>query len=153
MPLGEIALRATVVYFVLIVVLRAIPRRNADHISPNDMPILIVIGSKGTDAIMGGSTSIGGVSLMIALIAGWAILRPLEYRIPALRGVLRDRQATLIDRVRFLRGNMRRELITEEELLAVLRKESVNDVSSVRSAFLEADSEISVIVADGRRER
>src|SRR5690606_7628250 len=51
MPLWEIALRATLVYLVLIVLLRAIPKRNAGHISPNDMLTLILVGTLGADAI------------------------------------------------------------------------------------------------------
>jgi uncharacterized membrane protein YcaP (DUF421 family) len=56
-PLWEIIVRATVVYFVLVFLVRVIPKRNAGHISPNDMLTLIVIGGMGTDAIMGGSSS------------------------------------------------------------------------------------------------
>ena len=153
-PLWEICLRATIVYFAIILLVRFIPKRNAGHISPNDLLTLIVIGGMGTDAIMGGSTSLGDILLMIALIIAWGYAFDLlEYRFPAIQGLLRDRQTALIENGRLLRRNMRREMVTEEELMAVLRKEGVDDVAAVRSASMEADGEISVIVVDGSRER
>lgn len=154
MPMWEIALRGTIVYLALILLVRAIPKRNAGHISPNDMLTLILVGTLAADGIIGGSTSIGDIVLMIGLILGWAyLLDLLEYRFPALRAILRDRQSTLVENGRLVRRNMRRELVTEEELMAVLRKEGVDDVSAVRSACLEADGEISVVVASEARPR
>lgn len=145
-PFWEIVLRATVAYVVLIVLVRVIPKRNAGHISPNDMLTLIVIGTMGTNAIMGGSTSVGDILLMIGLIIAWGYaLDALEYRFPTLRRIFRDRQTPLIDKGRLLRGNMRREMITEEELMAVLREKGVSDLSLVDSACLEADGEISFV--------
>lgn len=148
-PLWEIVLRATVAYLVLVVLVRVIPKRNAGHISPNDMLFLIVIGTMGTDAIMGGATSLGDILLMIGLIIGWGYaLDALEYRFPALRRLFRDRQTLLIDNGRLLRANMRREMVTEEELMAVLREKGVNDLSQIDSASLEADGEISFVKKD-----
>lgn len=148
-PLWEIVLRATVAYLVLVVLVRVIPKRNAGHISPNDMLFLIVIGTMGTDAIMGGATSLGDILLMIGLIIGWGyVLDALEYRFPALRRLFRDRQTLLIDNGRLLRANMRREMVTEEELMAVLREKGVNDLSQIDSASLEADGEISFVKKD-----
>ncbi len=148
-PLWEIVLRATVAYLVLVVLVRVIPKRNAGHISPNDMLFLIVIGTMGTDAIMGGATSLGDILLMIGLIIGWGyVLDALEYRFPPLRRLFRDRQTLLIDNGRLLRANMRREMVTEEELMAVLREKGVNDLSQIDSASLEADGEISFVKKD-----
>ena len=93
-----------------------------------------------TDGIMGGSTS------MVALVIGWSyVLDVLEYRFPLMRRLLRDRETCLIHDGRMLRRNMRREMVTEEELMSVLRKEGIEDMAEVHSAFMEADGEISVV--------
>jgi uncharacterized membrane protein YcaP (DUF421 family) len=145
-PLWEIVLRATVVYFALVLLVRTLPKRHAGSISPNDMLMLIVIGGMGTDAIMGGSTSVGDILLMIGVVVAWSYaLDFMEQRFSFLQWLLRDRQTTLIDNGRLLRKNMRREMITEEELMAILRKEGIDDLSVVRSACLEADGEISLV--------
>jgi len=152
MPIWEIALRAILAYLALVVLVRVVPSRNAGHISPNDMLTLIVVGTLGATAITGDGSSVADMMLMVALVlllsygVDW-----LEYRVPGLRRFFRHPQTLLIDRGRFVRRNMRRELVTEEELLAVLRKEGLEDVAAVRCAFMEADGEISVIVNDGQR--
>jgi uncharacterized membrane protein YcaP (DUF421 family) len=145
-PLWEIGIRATVVYLALVFLVRAVPKRNAGHISSNDLLTLIVIGGIGTDAIMGGSTSVGDLLLMVGLVLAWGyLLDILEYRFPFLQRLLRDRQTTLVEDGRMLRRNMRREMVTEEELMAVLRKEGIEELSLVQSACLEADGEISIM--------
>ena len=40
---------------------------------------------------------------------------------------------------------MRREDLTEEELMDYMRKEGVEDVKAVKSAFIEGDGKISII--------
>jgi len=145
-PAPEIVLRASLMYIALTVVLRAIPKRNAGRIAPNDMMTLILVGALGAGAVMGGATSVADILLMVAVILGWAcLLDLLEYRYPAVRRVLHARQTTLIEHGRLVRPNMRRELVTEEELLSVLREAGIDDVAQVRSACLEPNGEISVI--------
>jgi uncharacterized membrane protein YcaP (DUF421 family) len=46
-----------------------------------------------------------------------------------------------------LRRNMRQELITFEELASLLRKEGIEDLKEVKSAYMEPDGTISVIKA------
>ena len=44
-----------------------------------------------------------------------------------------------------LRRNMRRELLTEDELMSFLREQGVEDVAEVEKAYMETDGRISVI--------
>ena len=145
-PLWEIGLRATIVYLALLLLVRLVPKRKAGHISPNDMLTLIVVGGMGTDAIMGGSTSVGDILLMVAIVFSWSyVLDLIEFYSPAARRILREGQATLIEDGRLNRRNMRREMVTEQELMSVLRKEGIDDPASVHLACMEADGEISVV--------
>lgn len=151
MPIWEIGLRAILAYLALVFLVRIVPSRNAGHISPNDMLTVIVVGTLGATAITGDGSSVADLMLMcaIVLLLSYGVDR-LEYRVPALRRLFRHRQTLLIDRGRLVRQNMRRELVTEEELLARLRKEGLEDAAGVRRAYMEADGEISVIVNDQR---
>ena len=148
MPLWEIAARATIVYLAIILVVRVMPKRKTGHISPNDMLTLIVIGGMATDAIMGGSTSIGDILLLIGIVLAWGyVLDLMEFRMPAVSRLLREPETVLVENGQLLRRNMRSEMVTEDELMSVLRKQGISDLSGVRSACLEADGEISVIGA------
>jgi uncharacterized membrane protein YcaP (DUF421 family) len=44
-----------------------------------------------------------------------------------------------------LRKNMRREFITEDELMMQLREQGLEDISKVKDVFIESDGRISVI--------
>jgi uncharacterized membrane protein YcaP (DUF421 family) len=152
-PLGEIALRTTLVYFALVVLLRLIPKRRTGHLSPNDMLALVLIGGMAADGIMNGATSPADILLMIALIVGWGyVIDLLEFRVPFFRRCLRDRQTTLVRDGCPQWGNMRREMVTEEELQAALRRQGITDIALVRSACLEADGEISVVKRQGAQD-
>lgn len=154
MPLWELFARGTLTYFTLIFLVRVLPKRKTGHLSPNDMLFLIVIGGMGTDAIMGGSTSLLDILLMIGLIVGWGYLFDIiEARSPFVQSLLRDRQTPLIEQGSLNKRNMRREMVTEEELMSVLREAGIEDISQVHSACLEADGEISVIAEGGRKSR
>ncbi len=151
LPLWEIGLRASLVYLLLLLLMRFVPKRNAGHISPNDLLTAIVAGGLATDAIMGDSASPTDAILMIAIVLFWAwLLDAAEYRFPVLQRLMRHRQTPLIHKGRLIRRNMRRELVTEQELMAALRGQGIDDPSDVDSACLEADGEISVIPFDHR---
>ncbi|MEW2384637.1 YetF domain-containing protein [Micromonospora sp. NPDC047707] len=49
-----------------------------------------------------------------------------------------------------LRRNMRRELVTEEELYAKLREQGVDDIADAREVRMESDGEFSVITRCGQ---
>ncbi|MCE7983781.1 MAG: DUF421 domain-containing protein [Caldilinea sp. CFX5] len=45
---------------------------------------------------------------------------------------------------------MRKELVTEDELLSELRKQGVDDLRQVKEAYVEQDGRISVIQVDDK---
>lgn len=52
----------------MVALVRLIPKRNAGHVSPNDMLTLIVIGPLATDAIIGEGSSLADKLAMIGVI-------------------------------------------------------------------------------------
>ena len=44
-----------------------------------------------------------------------------------------------------LRRNLRKEMITQEELMAALRREGVEQIDQVKLATMESDGEITVV--------
>ncbi|HEY1066197.1 MAG TPA: YetF domain-containing protein, partial [Pirellulales bacterium] len=55
---------------------------------------------------------------------------------------------SLIRDGKLLRRNMRKELITKDELMALLREEGVEHVSEVKRCCMEVDGNLSVIKYD-----
>jgi uncharacterized membrane protein YcaP (DUF421 family) len=67
-----------------------------------------------------------------------------------MRSLTRPDPLPLVKNGRILRRNLRREMMTEEELLAELRKENIDDLKQVAEAYIEGDGSVSVIKRSDR---
>lgn len=149
LPLWEMVARAVGVYLAIAVVLRLIPKRHTGNVSPNDLIALIIVGSLAADAIIGDAK--GTLDLLVMLLVVLLLdyfFNLLEYHFPRFRRVAQDTPTLLIHNGEILAGSLRKEKITEEELVASLRKCGVADVNRVKQAVLEVDGKISVIEKD-----
>lgn len=148
-PFWEIIVRATVVYFVLALIVRIMPKRHAGDISPNDFLALIVVGHLAAYAIVGESKTVPDILLMVGIVFGWDYLfNLLTYHFPRLRGFAQDSPTLLIHNGVILKENLRREKLTEQELTASLRKQGISDLGRVKQAILEVDGQISIVEND-----
>lgn len=149
MPVLEILFRGTVAYFAIILAIRFIPKRQTGDLSSNDVVALVIVGSLASDAIVGDTSALADILLMIIVVLFWDyIFNLLEYRFPKFRKVSQHSPTLLIYDGQLLKDNLACEKLTEEELYANLRKHGIDDISHVKQAILEADGHISVIKKD-----
>lgn len=86
----------------------------------------------------------------VATVLVWSVvIDALTYRWPRLTVLLKGKPRPLVIDGRLDRRTMRREFITEDELLTQLRAHGLSEVSQVQRAHLEPNGEISVIPKDG----
>jgi uncharacterized membrane protein YcaP (DUF421 family) len=87
--------------------------------------------------------------VLVATIVFWSLaMNAAAYRWAWAARLMKPKPILLIDGGRFHRRNMRRELITEEEVMSELRKRGVHDLADVESVQMESDGEISVVPKD-----
>lgn len=142
----EIVLRGTVMYWFLFLLFRFVLRRDGGSIGIADVLLLVLIADASQNAMSGAYDSIAEGCLLVATIAGWNYgLDWASYHFPYVRKFAEPAPLLLVTHGRMLRKNMRRELITEEELWAKLREHGVSGLSEVASAFMESSGEISVL--------
>jgi len=87
------------------------------------------------------------VSLVAAgalIVAGWLIAKVIA-RWPVLESRLMTEPTVVIQDGRLLRRNLRREDLTEDEVLTAMRRQGLVDIEDVRLAVLEMDGGISVV--------
>jgi uncharacterized membrane protein YcaP (DUF421 family) len=85
----------------------------------------------------------------VATIAFWDfIIDWASFRFPALKRLGHAAPLQLIHDGRLLRRNLRKELVTLEELQGHLRKEGIDDIAKVKDAYMEGDGKISIVRAD-----
>jgi uncharacterized membrane protein YcaP (DUF421 family) len=74
------------------------------------------------------------------MIVSWLALR-----VPLVRHLVTSSPVRLVPNGRVVAENLRRELISPEDLHSKLRLHGVENVADVRDAWLEPDGEISVV--------
>ncbi len=73
----------------------------------------------------------------------------LSVRSSAVRGFVKAKPTLLVHEGRLLRGAMRRERVTEDEMLAALRSQGIAAVEEVEAVVLETDSSFSMVKRSG----
>ena len=146
----ELVLRGSLVYLVLFALLRLVLKRVAGTFSLGDLLMIVLLADAAQNAMSAGYTSLTDGIILVATIIFWSYaLDWLGHRFPRFEKLLHPPPLPLVRDGRMLARNMRRELITVDELMSHLREQGVKDVSEVRSAFMEGDGRISVVKDDG----
>ena len=146
----QLVLRGTLMFAFLFAIFRFVLRRDVGSVGISDFLFVVILGDAAQNAMIGQATSSTDGMVLIATLVFWNyVLDYLSYRFPAVERFTSPRPLCLVRDGRRLRRNMRRELITEDELLAKLREAGIEDIGDVKQMLLEIDGEISVIKKNG----
>jgi len=137
-PLLEKVLRPVIVYMCLIGFLRLFGKRELAQLNPFDLVVLLSLSNTVQNAIIGDDNSItGGVLGAFSLLAiNWIVVRVL-YRMPKLNETLEGDETVLICDGQIDFAAMKRESLTEMELMSVIHKQGLDDLSDVQKCVLE----------------
>jgi uncharacterized membrane protein YcaP (DUF421 family) len=114
------------------------------------MLLLVLLADAAQNAMSGGYESVTDGVVLVATIAGWNwLLDRAAFRFPVLRRLMEPKALPLVQNGRLLRRHLRREMISVEELMSVLRQHGVEKLEQVKAAIMEGDGEISVIKYEG----
>ena len=145
-PVVELVVRGTLVYLVLFAILRFMPNRQVGAVGISDLLVVVLFANAAQNAIAGEYTSITDGLILVLTIIGWSFfLNWLGYNVPAVQRLMSPPPLLLVQDGRPHYRNMRRELITEDELLRQLRQQGVDDLADVKAAYMENDGHISVV--------
>jgi len=149
-PLVETFVRGTVVYLALVVLLRVVLKREAGALSVTDVLVVVLLGDASQNAMASDHKSIAEGMALVCTILFWNYcLDWLGYRFPAFERLLNPPALCLVRGGKILRRNMRREMITEEELMSQVRAQGMERLDQVKDAFMESDGRITVIGRSG----
>lgn len=145
-PLLQVAVRGTVIYIVIFFLVRVIPNRQVGGVGMNDLLLIVLIASAATNALAGDYKSITNGVVLVGTIIFWSYLfNWVGHRFPSLHRVFHPTPKALIKDGEVQHANMRREMITEEELIGKLRRQGLTEVVGVKEAHVETDGQISVV--------
>jgi uncharacterized membrane protein YcaP (DUF421 family) len=152
-PLFEIILRGSVIYISLFIMLRVVLKRQAGSLGMTDLLLITLIADASQNAMAGEYRSVPAGIVLVSTIIFWSYAFDwLIYKFPWFSHLIEPPPLPLIKDGNLLRRNMRRELITEDELLSQLREQGLDDVAKVKEAYMEPDGHISVVQREQRRQ-
>jgi uncharacterized membrane protein YcaP (DUF421 family) len=145
LPWWELLLRGTVVYVMVLSMLRLAGKRQVGSLTPFDLTLLLLISEGAANAIRADENSITGAALVIAamLALNWAMGK-LGVRFKAFDRLTEGRPRFLIRNGVVDYDAMRRESVTRSELLMALRAHECLSPHQAGYAVLETDGSISV---------
>lgn len=142
----DIILRATVMFFVMYLLLRLLGKRELSQVTPFELVLLIVMGDLVQQGVTHNDLSLTGATLAISTIAFWALaLSWISYLSPRAERVLEGVPRVLIKNGELIKGNMRRDRITRAELEIEMRLAGIARMADVSWAILEPNGKISFI--------
>lgn len=146
-PLLELFVRGSALYFAILFLMRLMPRRTGGELATMDLIFLLLIAEAASNAF-GEYTSVAeGLVLVVILMAWNFIVNAASYRFRFVEKLVSSRPIEIVRDGEVLRRNMRREFVTEEELMSALRQQGLDSLDQVKSATIEGEGPITVVKA------
>jgi uncharacterized membrane protein YcaP (DUF421 family) len=142
----EVVLRGTVMFLALFALLRIVLKRQSGGFYITVVSLIVLIADAAQNGMAGEYRSITEGLILVGMIVFWPFaLDWAAYQFRAFDRLLQPPPLVLVEDGRMNQRNMRKELITADELMSALREQGVEDLAAVRRARMEPDGKISVI--------
>jgi len=138
LPILEKILRPVFVYAFLVIGLRLSGKRELVQLNPFDLVVLLTLSNTVQNAIIGDDNSVSGgiIGATSLLVLNYLVVRFL-YDHRKLDQMVEGRPDILMKGGQLIKRNMKRELITAEQLEAAARKQGFASLSEVEECVLE----------------
>jgi len=147
---AEIIIRGTIMYLGMYALLRVF-RRQSGSVGIADLLVIVVIADAAQNGMAGDSKSITEALILITTIVLWDwFFDWLGFRSVFWERVLQPQPLLLIDNGKLIKKHLDQEFISEEELLAQLREQGVDEIDRVRKCYLESNGHFSVLTEVSR---
>ena len=142
----DLVLRTVFVFVLILVITRAVGRRELSSMEPFDLILLVVMGDLVQQGVTQSDYSLTGATTVIVTMACLVVLTAyLSFRVKRLRPVLEGDPVLLVSDGHMLERNLRRQRMTVDELRAEARQQSIGSLEDIRYAVLETNGRISFI--------
>lgn len=141
--------RGTVIYFLVLVILRATGRRSAGEMKTFDLVLLLIVAETTQQALLGDDFSITNALVLLVTLFSIDILLSFTKRwFPVFEELIDGRPTVIIRDGHLDERAMRRARIDREDLLVAARQAGAPNLTTVRHAVLEINGKISIVKRD-----
>src|SRR3954453_18762358 len=142
----DLILRTVFVFALILLVTRAVGRRELSSLEPFDLILLVVIGDMVQQGVTQSDYSLTGTTIVVSTLAVLVVGTAwLSFRFKRLRPLLEGEPTLLIADGRLIERNLTRERMTVEEIRAEARMQSIGSLDDIRYAVLETNGKISFV--------
>ena len=142
------ALRATFIYFYLLLLVRILGKREIGASSAFDLLVALMLGDV-VDEVIYGEVTVAQGAVAMTIIAVWHLVNAFaSYKSDFIDRLTGAPPTVLVKNGRIQRKELGRVRLNETELLSGLRLMSVDDIKEVKQATLEPNGQISVLKED-----
>ena len=146
LPILELVVRGSVMFWFLVLVFRVVLRRDVGSMGITDFLFVVLLGDAAQNGMIGDATSTTDCIVLISTLVFWnVVIDWATYRFKAVERLFAAQRLCLVRNGRKNRRNMRREFISDAELMSKVREQGLEDLAGVKVMYLESDGEISLI--------
>ena len=145
-PWWEIVLRGTVVFVVLMLLIRLSGKRTVGQFTPFDLLVLVLLGDAVQGSMLAGDQSLqGGLLLALTLLACNRVVAFATARSRRLEFLVEGRADILVRNGDVDHRALRRADMTLDDLQEAMREHDCVAIRDVRLALLEKDGSITIL--------
>lgn len=145
-PFLEIFTRGTAAYLGIFVMLRVVMKREAAGLSITDLLVVVMLADAAQNGMAGDYKSISDGLLLVGVIIFWSFaLDWLAYRFGFFQKLVYPPKLLMVKNGKIMKANMKKEFLSEEELMSQLRMNGIEDIKDVKQSYMESDGHLSFI--------
>ena len=142
----EIIIRGTIMYLAMYSLLR-IFRRQSGTVGVADVLVIVVIADAGQNGMAGDSKSITEALILIMTIVLWDFFFDwLGFKSTFAARFLTPNPLLLIEDGKFIKKNLNKEFLTEDEVYSQLREQGLEDATNVKQCYIESNGHFSILL-------
>ncbi len=136
--------KITAVYFILIIVLRILGKREVGELSIFDLVVILIIADIASLGIDNDNFVLPSYFCVLILVVFQKILSILLLKKSFFRGLIDGEPTTIVMNGKMLIKNMRKEHYTVDDLVSQMRFEHIMDIDEIKLAVLETNGTLSI---------
>jgi uncharacterized membrane protein YcaP (DUF421 family) len=144
----ELFIRGSLIYLFIFIMMRIL-RRDPGTVGIADLLMVVLIADASQNAMAGEYHSVlDGLVLIVTIVFWNYLLDWLTLRSRAVERFTYPQPIPLIQNGQMQQEQMRKQFVTPEQLMSMLRQHGVDELSRVKAAFLEGSGHVSIIEFD-----
>jgi uncharacterized membrane protein YcaP (DUF421 family) len=138
--------KSSLIYVFIVGAIRLFGKKELAQLSVIDLVFILLISNAVQNAMVGNDNTVqGGIAAALGLFIVNYALKIITYRFSSVSKMVQGEAIMLVYDGKMIEENMRKALITKEEVEAAIREHGVAKCSEVDLAIMEVDGNISVI--------